>query len=159
MRTRRRCCGGPGRKGRRAGWCPPTSETVFPSRQKAISCAPRGQRFQWLLKIQVGTLRLALTSAAACPAWSKVGTHSISPLYWAIESGSLAAAEATQPKWVLPGLAASASCQLGSAGYHRRPPTDSCRPREVLLWTLVEHMPAPSWRETCRMEKLYWLRK
>mmetsp|Transcript_55947 Transcript_55947/g.130754 ORF Transcript_55947/g.130754 Transcript_55947/m.130754 type:complete len:1124 (+) Transcript_55947:79-3450(+) len=43
--------------------------------QKAISCAPRGQRFQWLLKIQVGT-------------------HSISPLYWAIESGSLAAAEA-----------------------------------------------------------------
>ncbi|CAE7529874.1 unnamed protein product [Symbiodinium pilosum] len=43
--------------------------------QRAISCAPRGQRFQWLLKIQVGT-------------------HSISPLYWAIESGSLAAAEA-----------------------------------------------------------------
>jgi len=43
--------------------------------QRAISCAPRGQRFQWLLKVQVGT-------------------QSISPLYWAIQSGNLAAAEA-----------------------------------------------------------------
>lgn len=43
--------------------------------QRAISCAPRGQRFQWLLKVQVGT-------------------QSISPLYWAIQSGNLVAAEA-----------------------------------------------------------------
>ncbi|CAJ1371316.1 unnamed protein product [Effrenium voratum] len=42
--------------------------------QRAISCAPRGQRFQWLLKVQVGT-------------------QSISPLYWAIESGNVAAAD------------------------------------------------------------------
>eukprot|EP00931_Biecheleriopsis_adriatica_P039773 TRINITY_DN22742_c0_g2_i1.p1 TRINITY_DN22742_c0_g2~~TRINITY_DN22742_c0_g2_i1.p1 ORF type:complete len:1178 (-),score=306.22 TRINITY_DN22742_c0_g2_i1:161-3370(-) len=42
--------------------------------QKAISLAPRGERAQWLLKIQVGS-------------------HSISPLMWAIESGSVSAAE------------------------------------------------------------------
>eukprot|EP00930_Biecheleria_cincta_P042504 TRINITY_DN29251_c0_g1_i1.p1 TRINITY_DN29251_c0_g1~~TRINITY_DN29251_c0_g1_i1.p1 ORF type:complete len:1177 (+),score=268.20 TRINITY_DN29251_c0_g1_i1:131-3661(+) len=41
----------------------------------ALATAPRGQRAKWLLKVQVGT-------------------QSISPLYWAIESGSLAAAEA-----------------------------------------------------------------
>lgn len=41
----------------------------------ALATAPRGQRANWLLKVQVGT-------------------ESISPLYWAIESGSLAAAQA-----------------------------------------------------------------
>lgn len=41
----------------------------------ALATAPRGQRAKWLLKVQVGT-------------------QSISPLYWAIESGSLAAAQA-----------------------------------------------------------------
>eukprot|EP00434_Breviolum_minutum_P018515 symbB.v1.2.016328.t1/scaffold1222.1/size194531/2 len=50
-------------------------DICFEVRQRAISCAPRGQRFQWLLKVQVGT-------------------QSISPLYWAIQSGNLAAAEA-----------------------------------------------------------------
>lgn len=43
--------------------------------RKAASCAPRGERTTWFLKIQVGS-------------------QSISPLTWAIESGSLAAAEA-----------------------------------------------------------------
>lgn len=42
---------------------------------KAISCAPRGERAKWLLLVQVGT-------------------QSISPLSWAIESGSLDAADA-----------------------------------------------------------------
>jgi len=43
--------------------------------QKAISSAPRGERAQWMLTVQVGS-------------------QSISPLEWAIESGSLAAAQA-----------------------------------------------------------------
>eukprot|EP00931_Biecheleriopsis_adriatica_P019848 TRINITY_DN13411_c0_g1_i1.p1 TRINITY_DN13411_c0_g1~~TRINITY_DN13411_c0_g1_i1.p1 ORF type:complete len:1134 (-),score=238.44 TRINITY_DN13411_c0_g1_i1:110-3511(-) len=43
--------------------------------EKAVSLAPRGSRMQWLLKVEVGT-------------------QSISPLYWSIESGNLAAAEA-----------------------------------------------------------------
>jgi len=41
----------------------------------ALATAPRGQRAKWLLRVQVGT-------------------QSISPLYWAIESGSLMAAQA-----------------------------------------------------------------
>merc|ERR1719162_1346677 len=43
--------------------------------KKAISCAPRGERSSWLLLVQVGT-------------------QSISPLAWSIESGALEAAEA-----------------------------------------------------------------
>lgn len=43
--------------------------------QKAISCAPRGQRAQWMLIVQVGT-------------------QTISPLEWSIESGSLDSAQA-----------------------------------------------------------------
>jgi hypothetical protein len=43
--------------------------------QKAISCAPRGERASWMLTVQVGT-------------------QAISPLEWAIESGSLSAATA-----------------------------------------------------------------
>jgi len=43
--------------------------------EKAVSCAPRGKRALWLLNITVGT-------------------QSISPLYWAIESGSLDSAKA-----------------------------------------------------------------
>lgn len=43
--------------------------------QRAISCAPRGQRAQWMLIVQVGT-------------------QSISPLEWSIESGSLDSAKA-----------------------------------------------------------------
>jgi len=43
--------------------------------RKAIACAPRAERALWLLRIQVGTQK-------------------ISPLSWAIESGSFAAAEA-----------------------------------------------------------------
>jgi hemoglobin-like flavoprotein len=43
--------------------------------RKALLSSPRGERAQWCLKIQVGT-------------------HSISPLMWAIESGSLNAAKA-----------------------------------------------------------------
>mmetsp|Transcript_69068 Transcript_69068/g.179415 ORF Transcript_69068/g.179415 Transcript_69068/m.179415 type:complete len:1273 (-) Transcript_69068:209-4027(-) len=43
--------------------------------QKAISCAPRAKRAEWMLKIQVGT-------------------QTISPLYWAIQSGNLDAADA-----------------------------------------------------------------
>eukprot|EP00931_Biecheleriopsis_adriatica_P056265 TRINITY_DN33336_c0_g1_i1.p1 TRINITY_DN33336_c0_g1~~TRINITY_DN33336_c0_g1_i1.p1 ORF type:complete len:1164 (+),score=258.15 TRINITY_DN33336_c0_g1_i1:126-3617(+) len=41
---------------------------------QALKLAPRGKRSEWLLKVQVGS-------------------HSISPLFWAIESGNLAAAE------------------------------------------------------------------
>merc|ERR1719507_2483712 len=40
--------------------------------KKAVSCAPRGKRALWMLNIQVGT-------------------QSISPLMWAIETGSLEA--------------------------------------------------------------------
>merc|ERR1719282_2041018 len=43
--------------------------------KKAVSCAPRGKRALWVLNIQVGT-------------------QSISPLLWAIETGSLEAASA-----------------------------------------------------------------
>merc|ERR1719181_2241560 len=43
--------------------------------RKAISCAPRGERNDWMLTIQVGT-------------------QSISPLAWSIESGALESAEA-----------------------------------------------------------------
>jgi hemoglobin-like flavoprotein len=43
--------------------------------RKAISCAPRGERAKWMLLVQVGT-------------------QSISPLAWAIESGNLEAAVA-----------------------------------------------------------------
>jgi len=43
--------------------------------KKAVGCAPRGKRAMWLLNIQVGT-------------------QSISPFLWAIESGSLDAAKA-----------------------------------------------------------------
>merc|ERR1712159_856941 len=43
--------------------------------RKAISCAPRGERSDWMLTIQVGT-------------------QSISPLAWSIESGALESAEA-----------------------------------------------------------------
>merc|ERR1719401_3311662 len=43
--------------------------------KKAVSCAPRGKRAAWMLNIQVGT-------------------QSISPLMWAIETGSLEAAGA-----------------------------------------------------------------
>ncbi|CAJ1356218.1 unnamed protein product [Effrenium voratum] len=43
--------------------------------RKAVSCAPRGERAEWMLKVQVGT-------------------QSISPLLWSIESGSLEAAGA-----------------------------------------------------------------
>merc|ERR1711988_434639 len=43
--------------------------------RKAISCAPRGERADWMLTIQVGT-------------------QSISPLAWSIESGALESAEA-----------------------------------------------------------------
>jgi len=43
--------------------------------KKAVSCAPRGKRALWMLNIQVGT-------------------QSISPLMWAIETGSLEAANA-----------------------------------------------------------------
>jgi len=42
---------------------------------KAVGCAPRGQRALWMLNVQVGT-------------------QSISPLIWAIETGSLDAAKA-----------------------------------------------------------------
>eukprot|EP00933_Yihiella_yeosuensis_P050084 TRINITY_DN47847_c0_g1_i1.p1 TRINITY_DN47847_c0_g1~~TRINITY_DN47847_c0_g1_i1.p1 ORF type:complete len:774 (-),score=137.78 TRINITY_DN47847_c0_g1_i1:862-2880(-) len=42
---------------------------------KAVACAPRGKRALWMLNVTVGT-------------------QSISPLYWAIESGSLATARA-----------------------------------------------------------------
>ncbi|CAE8717868.1 unnamed protein product, partial [Polarella glacialis] len=43
--------------------------------EKAVSCAPRGKRSMWLLDITVGS-------------------QSISPLYWSIESGSLESAKA-----------------------------------------------------------------
>jgi len=43
--------------------------------RNAISCAPRGERANWMLHVQVGT-------------------QQISPLYWAIQSGSLKAAGA-----------------------------------------------------------------
>jgi hypothetical protein len=43
--------------------------------KKAISCAPRGERAEWMLTVQVGT-------------------QSISPLAWSIESGALDAAQA-----------------------------------------------------------------
>ncbi|CAE8728946.1 unnamed protein product, partial [Polarella glacialis] len=43
--------------------------------EKAVACAPRGKRSMWLLDITVGT-------------------QSISPLYWSIESGSLESAKA-----------------------------------------------------------------
>mmetsp|Transcript_56368 Transcript_56368/g.91234 ORF Transcript_56368/g.91234 Transcript_56368/m.91234 type:complete len:1164 (+) Transcript_56368:84-3575(+) len=43
--------------------------------EKAVACAPRGKRALWLLNITVGT-------------------QSISPLYWAIESGSVESAQA-----------------------------------------------------------------
>merc|ERR1719210_2170947 len=43
--------------------------------KKAVSCAPRGRRAMWMLNIQVGT-------------------QSISPLLWSIETGSLEAAKA-----------------------------------------------------------------
>merc|ERR1719356_1884552 len=43
--------------------------------KRAVSCAPRGKRALWMLNIQVGT-------------------QSISPLLWAIETGSLEAARA-----------------------------------------------------------------
>ena len=42
--------------------------------RKAVGCAPRGKRALWMLNIQVGT-------------------QSISPLLWDIETGSLEAAE------------------------------------------------------------------
>lgn len=42
--------------------------------KKAVSCAPRGERAEWLLKVQVGS-------------------QSISPLMWAIKSGALNAAK------------------------------------------------------------------
>merc|ERR1719343_131599 len=42
--------------------------------KKAVSCAPRGKRAAWMLNVQVGT-------------------QSISPLVWAIETGSLDAAK------------------------------------------------------------------
>jgi hemoglobin-like flavoprotein len=45
------------------------------SLKKAIGCAPRGERANWLLTVQVGTQR-------------------ISPLYWSIESGALESAQA-----------------------------------------------------------------
>jgi hemoglobin-like flavoprotein len=43
--------------------------------RRALTCAPRGERAMWMLNITVGT-------------------QSISPLYWSIESGSLEAANA-----------------------------------------------------------------
>lgn len=43
--------------------------------KKAIACAPRGKRAIWMLNVQVGT-------------------QSISPLMWAVETGSLDAARA-----------------------------------------------------------------
>ncbi|CAE8729826.1 unnamed protein product [Polarella glacialis] len=43
--------------------------------EKAVACAPRGKRAMWLLNVTVGT-------------------QSISPLYWSIESGSLESARA-----------------------------------------------------------------
>merc|ERR1712151_323047 len=43
--------------------------------KKAVGCAPRGKRALWMLNVQVGT-------------------QSISPLMWAIETGSLEAAKA-----------------------------------------------------------------
>mmetsp|Transcript_89320 Transcript_89320/g.257594 ORF Transcript_89320/g.257594 Transcript_89320/m.257594 type:complete len:1087 (-) Transcript_89320:64-3324(-) len=43
--------------------------------RKAVACAPRGKRAMWMLSVQVGT-------------------QSISPLMWAIETGSLDAAKA-----------------------------------------------------------------
>merc|ERR1719188_866883 len=43
--------------------------------KKAVACAPRGKRTLWMLNVQVGT-------------------QSISPLLWAIETGSLEAAKA-----------------------------------------------------------------
>jgi len=43
--------------------------------RKAVSCAPRGKRAQWVLMVQVGS-------------------QNISPLLWALQSGSLEAAEA-----------------------------------------------------------------
>ena len=43
--------------------------------RKAVSCAPRGERADWMLTIQVGT-------------------QSISPLAWSIESGALESAQA-----------------------------------------------------------------
>merc|ERR1719414_1408730 len=43
--------------------------------KKAVSCAPRGKRAMWMLNVQVGT-------------------QSISPLLWAIETGSIDAARA-----------------------------------------------------------------
>jgi len=43
--------------------------------RKAVGCAPRGKRASWMLNITVGT-------------------QSISPLYWSIESGALEAAQA-----------------------------------------------------------------
>merc|ERR1719324_1766390 len=43
--------------------------------KKAVSCAPRGTRMSWMLLVQVGT-------------------QSISPLSWALESGALDAAQA-----------------------------------------------------------------
>merc|ERR1719188_2946425 len=43
--------------------------------KKAVGCAPRGKRALWMLNIQVGT-------------------QSISPLLWALETGSLEAAKA-----------------------------------------------------------------
>ena len=43
--------------------------------RKAVACAPRNRRAQWLLNITVGT-------------------QSISPLFWAIESSNLDAARA-----------------------------------------------------------------
>eukprot|EP00403_Amphidinium_massartii_P018161 CAMPEP_0178427420 /NCGR_PEP_ID=MMETSP0689_2-20121128/29738_1 /TAXON_ID=160604 /ORGANISM="Amphidinium massartii, Strain CS-259" /LENGTH=1286 /DNA_ID=CAMNT_0020049131 /DNA_START=34 /DNA_END=3894 /DNA_ORIENTATION=+ len=43
--------------------------------QKAIGCAPRGERSQWMLVVQVGS-------------------QSISPLMWSLESGNLEAAKA-----------------------------------------------------------------
>merc|ERR1740116_199911 len=43
--------------------------------KKAVGCAPRGKRALWMLNVQVGT-------------------QSISPLLWAIETGSLEAAQA-----------------------------------------------------------------
>jgi len=43
--------------------------------KKAVSCAPRGERMAWLLIVQVGT-------------------QSISPLAWSIESGAMQSAEA-----------------------------------------------------------------
>jgi hypothetical protein len=46
-----------------------------PRLRKAVSCAPRGERAEWLLQVQVGT-------------------QSISPLFWAISSGCIEAAKA-----------------------------------------------------------------